>query len=480
MDRRSILALIGPIGSALAGCAGLFGETPEIGTPTATEDSDDVTPTDGATGDTDCSDGADQSGTDTPTGPASDEFTRCRAHHVSINVLPGPARREVETALDSGAYRTDENLYLSSVIDPSLSCVRAEGRYYRPIIESDNGCTRLTLLESVPSYGLYTLAVQYNSVTGPPDPDDPIKPLSVDIRITRLRDAETVVAQSLSVPPAFGGMEAIVGPFNREFGRYRAEITTEQYSETVTWEEDGQHQPLHRLEVTDSGSELPAVRPTIEQLECPSIWDGSLPKYTQCPRSLISIRNLPEPARLEVEAARQSDGYESADGLFLPQVFDPEKSYLRDRTLFFRATVEDVASGVRLDLERAIPRAGPSPLTLRNDTVEGVTVTTRVKRLRDGATVLQETVTLDSGNEATVGTFDREFTGEYRAETRGDFDHDIGLYRVEIATDRFSDRITWREQSVQAPLTTVVITTDGATSGPRPIAAPIDCHEAWD
>lgn len=480
MDRRTVLALIGPIGSALAGCAGLFGETPGNGTRMGTEETGTATPAVDEDDDTNCDGRTNQSGRETQTGPTPNAFPQCRTHHVSVTALPDPARIEVETALDSGAYRTNKDLYLPAVIDPSLSYVRVDGRYYRPNVDPDNGCRRLTLSESVPSYGPYTLAVQYNSGTGPPDPGDSIESLSVDIRITRLRDDETVVTESLSVPPAFGGMEAVVGPLDREFGRYRADITTEKGSDTVTWAEDGQHQPLHRLEIADSGIELPAVRPAIDPLACPSIWDGRLPEYMQCPRSLISIRNLPEPARLEVEAARRSGEYESTGDLFLPQVLDPEESYLRDRTTFFRATVEDVASGVRLDLERAIPTAGPSPLTLRNDTDEGVTATTRVERLRDGATVLHETLTLDSGTEATVGTFEREFTGEYRAETRGDFNHDIGLYRIEIDTDRFSDRITWREQSVQAPLTAVVITADGATSEPRPNAAPIGCDEAWD
>lgn len=480
MDRRAVIGLIGSIGCALAGCTGLFGETTGNSTPTTTEEAGGTTPAIGEDDDSGCETSTNQSGRGTQTGPAPDEFPRCRTHHVSVNTLPDPARLEVETALESGAYRTDGDLYLSAVIDPTVSYIRAAGRYYRPIVDRDTGCSHLTLSESLPSYGPYALAVQYRSGTGSPDPEDPTEPLSADLRIIRLRDGETVIMESLSIPPAVGGMEAVVGPFDREFGRYRAEITTGQYSDTVMWAEDGQHVPLRALELTDSGVELPPVRPAISPLACRSIWDGRLPEYTQCPRQLISIRDLPEPARLEVEAARRSGGYESTDELFLSQVLDPEESYLRDRTMFFRATAEDVASGVRLDLERAIPTAGRSPLALRNDSDEDVTATIRVNRLRDGATVLQGTVTLDSGTTARVGTFDREFTGEYRAETRGDFDHAIGLYEVVIKTDRFTDRITWREQSVQTPLTDIVITPDGATPDPRPIAALIGCDEAWE
>ena len=89
------------------------------------------------------------------------EYEECPQTVILGENLPDEADKEVTTALEDGSYETDGDLHLAELMDPNSSYVRIDPEdpdgppwtriYYRPVIESGNGTTRLTLEEAIPT-----------------------------------------------------------------------------------------------------------------------------------------------------------------------------------------------------------------------------------------------------------------------------------------------------------------------------------------
>lgn len=200
---------------------------------------------------------------DQPSSPAPGEFDRCEKLVIRIENLPDPAREEAALALEEGRYETDDELYLPHVMPLSESYL-AEGEaddeeYYVATVDRDGATTTLEVEPTIPSWGSESLIVAN-------DTDDRV---TAEIRVDRRRHSETVVEETLSIPP---DEDARTRPFDRVFGTYRVEIRTDQFSDNFEWEETEMQSPMGEFVITSTGvTRIPP--PVLEPLDCWELWE---------------------------------------------------------------------------------------------------------------------------------------------------------------------------------------------------------------
>ncbi len=197
--------------------------------------------------------------------PPPDEFEKCStAAAVNIDWLPDPARIEVETALEDGQYETDEELYLSHLIDTDTVSLIPEtwdydqaGIAYRALVTQDGTTTTLELEEAVPSHGEEPFNIE--NMTD--------EQLTVEIQVTRNRTDETVLDETVTVEPE---SDTETAPFDRPFGEYQLTATTDRNIEdelSHSWTEKNDQHPQNRIDIsTDSVGIRPRVH--IHPWEC--------------------------------------------------------------------------------------------------------------------------------------------------------------------------------------------------------------------
>ncbi|SDX69891.1 hypothetical protein [Halopenitus persicus] len=190
--------------------------------------------------------------------------------------------------------------------------------------------------------------------------------------------------------------------------------------------------------------------------------------YDRCPRLVIGIGELPEPVRREVETALAEGAYETDGELSLPHVLDPEASYLEpggengDR--YYRATIDDRNSTMRLTLAEATPSMGPHPLSVESRFDESVSVDVQVTYRPTDEVVLEASQSVTPDERPTLGEFDRR----------------LGEYRATVEAGSVSGPITWREAEHRDPLATVVVGPEGVRPEPRAVAELVSCTDFWE
>ena len=200
---------------------------------------------------------------DQPSTPAPNEFEQCEKVIIRIENLPDPAREEAALALEEGRYETDNELYLPHVMPLSKSYLAGgeadDEEYYVATVDQGGTTTTLEVESTIPSWGSESLIVAN-------DTDDRV---TVEIRVDRRRQSETVLEETLSIPP---DADVQTTPFDRVFGPYRAEIRTDRFSDRFEWEETEMQSPMEEFVITATGvTSLP--RPVLEPLDCWELWE---------------------------------------------------------------------------------------------------------------------------------------------------------------------------------------------------------------
>ena len=163
--------------------------------------------------------------------------------------------------------------------------------------------------------------------------------------------------------------------------------------------------------------------------------------FDRCPRWRIQVETLPEAARNEVETAIETDAYEATPPLYLPNVLDPEASYLytADPLTYYRAQTDHGGEQIRLTVDRTVPTKGTHPLTVANTTDQRIAGTVTVEA-RDLAVdyapvetptqVLEESITVAPGTSVETSPFKRRY-GSYEVTVSAD---------SQPRTDSYSER----------------------------------------
>lgn len=186
--------------------------------------------------------------------------------------------------------------------------------------------------------------------------------------------------------------------------------------------------------------------------------------YDRCPRLVIRVDELPEPARREVETALSDGHYETSGDLYLPHLLDPRESYIEGEDGHYRVEIDERGATTRLELVEATPNKGSHPLAVENRRDDSLTVDIRITYLPEDAIVLDESASIEPGERSVVGGFER-YLGEYRAE---------------VDAGDVVETLTWREEEHVDPFATVVIEGEDAYPEPRAVAELIPCSDVWD
>lgn len=195
--------------------------------------------------------------------------------------------------------------------------------------------------------------------------------------------------------------------------------------------------------------------------------DGTWPppeSYDRCPRLVIRVDELPEPARREVETALDEGRYETTDDLYLPHLMDPRESYLQVEDVHYRADVEADGSAARLELAEATPSKGVYSVAVVNRRDDPVTVDVRITYLPEDALLLEASEPLEAGERSGIGQFERR----------------LGTYRAEVDAGEAAETFTWREDEHTDPLATIVVEEGGAYPEPRAVAELVQCRDVWE
>jgi len=185
-------------------------------------------------------------------------------------------------------------------------------------------------------------------------------------------------------------------------------------------------------------------------------------EFDRCPRLVVSIVRLPEPARQEVETALETGSYETNSELSLPHVIDTTRSYLERDETYYQAKVSDSDATERLELIEATPTKGQYPITVENHDGQ-ITVDIVITYLKEDTRLLTESHSLAPDDQVTTGDIDRK----------------LGEYQATVDTSQFSKTLTWREEEHKDPLETIIVTDDDAYYRPRPVAEPVQCEDFW-
>lgn len=195
---------------------------------------------------------------DHPNSP--DDFEECPLLIIQRSDLPEPARREVDAALETGQYESDE-LYLPHVMDPDESYIEDDQEeYYQASVIKRESSSILELERTIPSHGMHALSIENGT-------DEQV---SVDVRVEWLDEAEVVVESSLTIDP---DGDAETDPFSRQFGDYWAALDTGDSGRTVEWTEKFLYRPLTHVSVTPNDRGLPPARVSISPEPCSNYWE---------------------------------------------------------------------------------------------------------------------------------------------------------------------------------------------------------------
>lgn len=245
MRRRTVLATSTTLAAAplaaLAGCVDTGSDAGDSGPHSPADDTD--TPTETAT----------------PVNARDpDEYDTCSRMVVPRSSFPTPAQEEIRTAIEKGAYETDEMPYLPNLIDVESSYVEVESTTYRVHIDLGE-TTRIELEAETPTRGERSFAVENAT-------DDPF---SGTITVERV-GGEVVLTETLELD---ANGRASAGAFERVFGDYLVTVETESFEDTLRFDERESAMPLEGVVVDGESEEVvPLPRAVMELVSCQDVW----------------------------------------------------------------------------------------------------------------------------------------------------------------------------------------------------------------
>jgi len=186
--------------------------------------------------------------------------------------------------------------------------------------------------------------------------------------------------------------------------------------------------------------------------------------YEQCPRLVVDVQTLPEPAREEVRAALADGTYETSDEPSLPHVLDPAESYLQAEDGTYRVDLARDGETTRIELVEAVPSKGRHDFEVRNESGGSLTVDLAITWVEGEEQVVEDTVELGPDERRTVAEYDRK----------------LGQYRTNVESDSFSKTLTWREEEHVEPFETLVVDGGDAYPEPRAVAELVQCSSIWE
>jgi len=186
--------------------------------------------------------------------------------------------------------------------------------------------------------------------------------------------------------------------------------------------------------------------------------------YEQCPRLVVDVKTLPEPAREEVQAALADGTYETSDEPYLPHVLDPAESYLQAEAATYRADLTTDGETTRIELVEAVPSKGRHGFEVRNESGGSLTVDLAITWVEGEEQVFEDAIELGPDERRSVNAYDRR----------------LGQYRADVSSDAFEKTLSWREEEHVEPFETLVVDDGDAYPEPRAVAELVQCSSLWE
>jgi hypothetical protein len=152
------------------------------------------------------------------------EYEQCSLYVIPVEMLPEPAKKEANAAIEDGVYETDGELVLSEVMNFDESYILSSN-YYSMSVTNADGVTRLHSEETLPK--IDDLGSLQNE-------------MDIDATVTlRLRhEGESIFEETFDI--AAGDTVSLDGEAEFRYGSYTARLTisTENGTreEVVSWE----------------------------------------------------------------------------------------------------------------------------------------------------------------------------------------------------------------------------------------------------
>jgi|GEM_PF-3212175 len=201
--------------------------------------------------------------------------------------------------------------------------------------------------------------------------------------------------------------------------------------------------------------------------------------FDRCPRWNIRIDNLPNAAKNEVETALEEGYYEASPPLYLPNVLDPQSSYLitTDPLTYYRAEIDQDRDPVRLTVDRTVPTKGNHGLTIENNTddpldfellIDFVEPAVSYAEVETPQQVLNESFSLDPGTSVETSAYERVYR----------------RYELTVVADEHTETIRYRETPTNTgSITGIQFHMDGDQLSIRapepPVRDDIYCPDYW-
>lgn len=198
----------------------------------------------------------------------------------------------------------------------------------------------------------------------------------------------------------------------------------------------------------------------------------SVDDFEFCDREpIVSFSSLPEPARLEVETAREEGTFETDEELFLPQLMPIDEHYLRynqnDEISDYEVSVTESNGRNVLDVNEVIPvKHTDRAFSIENATDEDQSVTLEIELDTPDSieTIIEFSESIPAEETVETDPFDRIF--EPHAH-----------YRLSIETVNRSETFEWEENGNGHD--TVTIQENVFEFQPRARPARQSCAEIW-
>lgn len=200
---------------------------------------------------------------------APEDFEPCNREVIRISSLPEFVHNEVQTALEEGLYEAEE-LYINHLMDVETSYLEHSERdtFYRAHVTEMSDGYRLELEEVTPLRPDYGISLSNKTDTEQ----------TVTVRVERdtadldVDVPEAVFEETYTVPP---NESVETEQFDRYFVDHRAEIETDDASETFEWTERELAFPMRSVTFTDEGIR-PGPEPHLEPVNCTGVWANAI------------------------------------------------------------------------------------------------------------------------------------------------------------------------------------------------------------
>lgn len=152
------------------------------------------------------------------------EYEQCSLTIIPVGILPEPAKKEANAAIEVGVYETDNELVLSEVMNFDESYIYAS-EYYNMSVSNEDGVTRLHSEETLPKID------HPGSVSNQMDTD-----ATVTLRLRH--EGESILEETFDI--AAGETVILDDEAEYRYGSYTARLTISTTNDTrrdaVSWE----------------------------------------------------------------------------------------------------------------------------------------------------------------------------------------------------------------------------------------------------